>query len=158
MNPIPSVSTTDVFPSGLSLASAFKMDPKGADSPFMKGFYDKGRVSGLLKDVPVYAVLVEDIGLRGAHFVAFRVREENRCAHERGRSEVACRGANIDGFFLGVSREREHVGIDYSSHCAALSCGARSPGGSACAHGTRRRGLFAAFNSPRNRSVSTPCG
>lgn len=47
---------------------------KGADSPFMKGFYDKGRVSGLLKDVPVYAVLVEDIGLRGAHFVAFRVR------------------------------------------------------------------------------------
>lgn len=39
----------------------------------MKGFYDKGRVSGLLKVVPVYAVLVEDIGLRGAHFVAFRV-------------------------------------------------------------------------------------
>lgn len=41
----------------------------------MKGFYDKGRVSGLLKAVPVYAVLVEDIGLRGAHFVAIRVRQ-----------------------------------------------------------------------------------
>lgn len=39
----------------------------------MKAFYDKGRVSGLLKSVPVYAVLEEDIGLRGAHFVAFRV-------------------------------------------------------------------------------------
>ncbi|CAN0499677.1 unnamed protein product, partial [Scytosiphon promiscuus] len=40
------------------------------DSPFMKAFYDKGRVASLLKNVPVYAVLVEDIGLRGAHFVA----------------------------------------------------------------------------------------
>ncbi|CAN0574698.1 unnamed protein product, partial [Ectocarpus sp. 12 AP-2014] len=27
------------------------------DSPFMKGFHDKGRVSGLLKAVPMYAVL-----------------------------------------------------------------------------------------------------
>eukprot|EP00752_Nemacystus_decipiens_P001395 g1380.t1 len=49
---------------------------QGADSPFMKGFYDKGRVSGLLKAVPVYAVLVEDIGLRGAHFVALRLHHE----------------------------------------------------------------------------------
>lgn len=46
---------------------------QGMDSPFMKAFYDKGRVSSLLKSVPVYAVLVEDIGLRGAHFVASRV-------------------------------------------------------------------------------------
>ncbi|CAM9123498.1 unnamed protein product [Pylaiella littoralis] len=46
---------------------------QGADSPFMKAFYDKGRVSGLLRAVPVYAVLIEDIGLRGAHFVAFRL-------------------------------------------------------------------------------------
>lgn len=51
-----------------------QLNHKGADSPFMKGFYDKGRVSGLLKAVPVYAVLVEDVGLRGAHFVASRVR------------------------------------------------------------------------------------
>ncbi|CAN0522810.1 unnamed protein product, partial [Ectocarpus sp. 8 AP-2014] len=51
---------------------------EGEDSPFMKGFYDKGRVSSLLKAVPVYAVLVEDIGLRGAHFVAYRVRVGRR--------------------------------------------------------------------------------
>lgn len=56
----------------------FNFLQKGEDSPFMKGFYDKGRVSGLLKDVPVYAVLVEDIGLRGAHFVAMRVSAEDR--------------------------------------------------------------------------------
>ena len=39
----------------------------------MKAFRDKGRVSGILEYVPVYAVLEEDIGLRGAHVVAFRV-------------------------------------------------------------------------------------
>ena len=32
---------------------------------------DKGRVSGMLDGVPVYAVLVEDLGERGAHRVAF---------------------------------------------------------------------------------------
>ena len=46
---------------------------QGEDSPFMQSFYDKGRVSGLLKSVPIYAVLGEDLGLRGAHFVAYRV-------------------------------------------------------------------------------------
>eukprot|EP00903_Cladosiphon_okamuranus_P012608 g11797.t1 len=49
---------------------------QGGDSPFMKGFHDKGRVAGLLQAVPVYAVLVEDIGLRGAHFVAMRLHHE----------------------------------------------------------------------------------
>ena len=43
-----------------------------ADSPFMAAFFDKGRVSPLLKRIPLYAVLVEDIGQRGAHLVAFR--------------------------------------------------------------------------------------
>lgn len=47
--------------------------PQGDDSPFMKAFYDKGRVSGILNAVPIYAVLGEDMGLRGAHFVAYRV-------------------------------------------------------------------------------------
>ncbi|CAM9327330.1 unnamed protein product [Ascophyllum nodosum] len=62
---------------GLFLAGG--MTPKniswlqGEDSPFMQSFYDKGRVSGLLKSVPIYAVLGEDLGLRGAHFVAYRM-------------------------------------------------------------------------------------
>jgi glucokinase len=46
---------------------------KGVDSPFMAAFRDKGRLSPLLKRVPVYAVLAEDIGQRGAHLVAFRL-------------------------------------------------------------------------------------
>lgn len=39
---------------------------------FMESFMDKGRVSGMLADIPVYAVMVENIGERGAHFVAYK--------------------------------------------------------------------------------------
>lgn len=44
-------------------------DPKG---PFMSAFRDKGRVSDMLAGIPVFAVKVEDLGERGAHFVAFK--------------------------------------------------------------------------------------
>ena len=46
---------------------------EGASSPFMTAFHDKGRLTPLLKRVPVFAVLAEDIGQRGAHLVAFRL-------------------------------------------------------------------------------------
>lgn len=42
------------------------------DGDFMHAFYDKGRVSPFLKRIPVYAVLVEDVGERGAHLVAVK--------------------------------------------------------------------------------------
>lgn len=35
-----------------------------ANSPFMGAFYDKGRLTPLLRRVPLYAVMVEDIGVR----------------------------------------------------------------------------------------------
>lgn len=44
-------------------------DPQGA---FMSAFRDKGRVSGMLQGIPLYAVKIEDLGERGAHFVAFK--------------------------------------------------------------------------------------
>eukprot|EP00667_Euglena_gracilis_P008522 EG_transcript_8623 len=51
-------------------------DPEGG---FLKAYYDKGRVSPLLQDVPLYAVLVEDLGERGAHWKAVAMlRELNR--------------------------------------------------------------------------------
>jgi len=43
-------------------------DENGA---FLKAFVDKGRLSGVVKSVPVYAVLVEELGERGAHWEAF---------------------------------------------------------------------------------------
>jgi hypothetical protein len=42
---------------------------------FMQAFRDKGRVSSFIKKVPVYAVMVEDLGERGALWVALKVRE-----------------------------------------------------------------------------------
>lgn len=45
---------------------------KGEDSPFMKAFLDKGRLNSLLDTVPLFAVMTEDIGLRGARVCAER--------------------------------------------------------------------------------------
>eukprot|EP00968_Pinguiococcus_pyrenoidosus_P022594 scaffold3307_cov265-Pinguiococcus_pyrenoidosus.AAC.20 len=59
---------------------------QGDDGLFMKAFRDKGRVSPLLLQVPVKAVLVEDLGQRGAHFVAFTLY----------RSIVDCRKREAD--------------------------------------------------------------
>jgi len=39
---------------------------EGKDSCFMQAFYDKGRVSSILDNIPVLAVMVEDLGVRGA--------------------------------------------------------------------------------------------
>jgi len=45
---------------------------KGPDSPFMKAYLDKGRLRPLLDTVPLFAVMTEDIGLRGARVCAER--------------------------------------------------------------------------------------
>lgn len=39
---------------------------EGKDSCFMKAFVDKGRVSPLLSTIPLFAVMEEDLGVRGA--------------------------------------------------------------------------------------------
>lgn len=43
---------------------------EGTDTPFMRSYLNKGRVSTLLEDIPCFAVLVEDLGERGAHKAA----------------------------------------------------------------------------------------
>lgn len=40
---------------------------QGENSPFMKAFKDKGRVAPLLEYVPAFAVMTEDLGVRGAY-------------------------------------------------------------------------------------------
>ena len=37
---------------------------------------EQGRVSGMLADVPIFAVMVENLGERGAHLVAFKDFQE----------------------------------------------------------------------------------
>lgn len=39
--------------------------------PFLHAFKDKGRVSFVLDTIPVYAVMIDDVGQRGAHRVAY---------------------------------------------------------------------------------------
>jgi glucokinase len=39
---------------------------EGKDSNFMQAYFDKGRVSPILDNVPLFAVMVEDLGVRGA--------------------------------------------------------------------------------------------
>ena len=46
---------------------------KGEDSPFMKAYRDKGRLTHLVNSIPLFAVLVEDMGMRGARVCAMRV-------------------------------------------------------------------------------------
>lgn len=47
---------------------------EGQDSPFMKAYTDKGRVKPILEYVPAFAVLTEDLGVRGAYKCALMVR------------------------------------------------------------------------------------
>lgn len=39
---------------------------EGQDSLFMKAYRDKGRVSPILEIIPLFAVMTEDLGVRGA--------------------------------------------------------------------------------------------
>ena len=49
---------------------------RAADGAFMDAFYDKGRLSPVMRRVPLYAVMVEDIGQRGAHLVAYKLLQQ----------------------------------------------------------------------------------
>mmetsp|Transcript_5594 Transcript_5594/g.15165 ORF Transcript_5594/g.15165 Transcript_5594/m.15165 type:complete len:419 (-) Transcript_5594:971-2227(-) len=60
---------------------------QGADSPFMKAYKDKGRVAPLLESVPLFAVLVEDLGVRGAHKAA--MMEYERLHKNEADSDVS---------------------------------------------------------------------
>lgn len=50
---------------------------EGPDSEFMYAYLDKGRVRSLLDKVPLFAVMTEDLGVRGAYKAAVMVREAN---------------------------------------------------------------------------------
>lgn len=56
------------------------------DSQFMKRFLDKGRMTSIMRDFPVHVVMNEDLGLRGAHFIAMRNVAENL---KRAKAKIA---------------------------------------------------------------------
>lgn len=53
------------------------------DSLFMKRFADKGRMSDMMKQFPIYLVTVEDLGVRGAHmFATKKLGEQSECSQK----------------------------------------------------------------------------
>lgn len=50
---------------------------KGDNNPFMMAFRDKGRVTGLVSKIPVYAVKIEDLGERGAQSMGLKLLREH---------------------------------------------------------------------------------
>ena len=59
---------------------------EGQDTHFMKAYRQKGRVSPVLDKIPLFAVMVEDLGVRGAHKAA--VMECKRfMVHQHGADE-----------------------------------------------------------------------
>lgn len=46
---------------------------EGKDSKFMQAYVDKGRVKPLLDTIPLFAVMTEDLGVRGAYKCAMMV-------------------------------------------------------------------------------------
>ncbi|KAG5176969.1 glucokinase [Tribonema minus] len=83
---------------GLFLAGG--MTPKlidwltGPDSCFMKAFKDQGRVSPMLDAIPIYAVLEEDIGQRGAHYAALMLYQREEEQHHLNDKQVVTGVAN----------------------------------------------------------------
>ena len=59
---------------------------QGADTDFMKSYRHKGRVSPVLERIPLYAVMVEDLGVRGAHKAALMEYERLYCGGKAAAS------------------------------------------------------------------------
>jgi len=79
---------------------------KGKDSHFMTAYNDKGRVSPILDNVPLLAVMVEDLGVRGAtknaqiEFEKFKARKTAIITRRLSQSDtdlgsVVSRGENV---------------------------------------------------------------
>lgn len=59
---------------------------EGKDTKFMKSYKDKGRVKSVLETVPCFAVMVEDLGVRGAYKCA--MMDYERLSGEIGESTI----------------------------------------------------------------------
>jgi hypothetical protein len=65
--------------------------------PFQEAFYDKGRVSKVLELIPIYAIMVDDLGERGACYVVLDTllkeanKEKARQAEEQKHMEISTR-------------------------------------------------------------------
>lgn len=78
---------------------------RGQESEFMHRFLDKGRMSSIMSGFPVYVVMKEDLGLRGAHNIASR-RAADLLATEK-RKELDVDQVKIPPSTLPIARESQ---------------------------------------------------
>lgn len=74
---------------------------EGLHTDFMMSYLNKGRVSPLLQHVPLFAVMVEDLGVRGAHKAAYTEYESHIRTSEDG-SNVQRQKRFNDQWFIGT--------------------------------------------------------
>lgn len=74
--------TGGLTPKNMELLTA----PQGV---FMRALRDKGRLSGVLEGIPIFAVKTEDLGERGAHYLAFTHLQEAIAATTDEAEEAA---------------------------------------------------------------------
>jgi glucokinase len=74
----------------------------GPNGKFMTAFKDKGRVSGILEDIPIYAVLVEDVGERGAHLMAYKEFQDIVVSLKQEKSSISSYFSLTNIFTIGL--------------------------------------------------------
>lgn len=94
---------------------------RGAGSKFMERLVGKGRMTSIMSSIPVYVVMQEDLGLRGAHVVAARIVSEGKAAQRsvgKGSGEV---GALTSAHrTLSIRSAMQSAVTDYPLACAAF--------------------------------------
>ena len=79
------------------------------DSPFMKAYLDRGRLKSLLPKIPLRLVTIDDLGLRGAHYVAITILAE-RNLKQRGPLATSPPRSVVDEEGDVASQAATHVG------------------------------------------------
>lgn len=82
------------------------------DGPFLKAYFDKGRCTALLHEIPLHIVLTEDLGERGAYLYATQLLVEK--LSQRGEEKMGSK-CSVAGWCpytsLGVSKSVLHAAI-----------------------------------------------
>mmetsp|Transcript_1084 Transcript_1084/g.1214 ORF Transcript_1084/g.1214 Transcript_1084/m.1214 type:complete len:434 (+) Transcript_1084:124-1425(+) len=83
-------------------------DPAGG---FMTSLLDKGRITTMLNQVPIYAVMAEDLGERGAHYMAYKEFCKEMYIPPKTKL-LFNEHLNISGDVLNTSQKSQHSDND----------------------------------------------
>lgn len=82
------------------------------NNAFINAYFDKGRVSAALKDIPLYVVTSEDIGERGAYLFAIQLLAEQVLGLQKPGAKPKCTVGGLCPYTsLGMSKTAFHVTV-----------------------------------------------